>query len=340
MEIFENIDLQALNTLAVPARARYFCQPTTIDELRQALQAAKACQCKTFILGGGSNVVLMDDIQAMVINPQIRGREILKSDENATWLTIGAAENWHETVLYTLQQDYFGLENLSLIPGSVGGAPIQNIGAYGVELCDVFDSLQAVHRISGELKHFNKEDCKFAYRDSIFKQQLYDQFVIVSVTLVLHKIPTLNLSYPALQQAVKTIPEHELTPSKVSELVCAIRQTKLPDPTDIPNAGSFFKNPIVSLEKYQRLRQQEPTLIAFDTEDQQKKIAAGWLIEQVGWRGKQIDGIGMHEGQALVLTNPGRRTGDHILRFAQTVQDSVWRRFGIQLDIEPSVFAN
>ena len=332
------VDLQPHNTLAVPARAAHYAALTDPAELPELLAFARQRQLPLMPLGGGSNLVLRDSFPGLVLHVQLRGRELVKEDKDHAWLKVAAGENWHQLVLDSLARGYSGLENLSLIPGSVGAAPIQNIGAYGVELQDVFEELQAVELASGETHQFSKDDCQFAYRDSIFKHPLKDRYLITSITLRLRQKPDLQLGYPALQEALTGTAPEQLTPSAVSRAVCQIRQSKLPDPAQIPNAGSFFKNPIVPHHQWHQLQTQYPKLVAYPIDGQHVKLAAGWLIEQAGWKGAQRGPVAVHDRQALVLTNPGRALGAQLLALAEEIQESVWERFGVRLDIEPRLY--
>jgi UDP-N-acetylmuramate dehydrogenase len=335
---FPHFDIQKFNTLAVPAIARYFVDVQSEEDLREAMVFAKTENLPLLVLGGGSNIVLRADFPGLVIHMKSRGLDVIAENEEAVLLRAAAGENWHHLVTYALGNGYYGLENLSLIPGSVGAAPIQNIGAYGVELKDVFLELTAVNIQSGLTVTFNKESCRFGYRDSIFKQSLKDQYVITSVTLKLRKAPQLNLNYPALRSALGDVPENEISPEQVSAAVIAIRQSKLPDPGKIPNVGSFFKNPVIPADQFKLLMQRFPGLVSYPAGEHQVKLAAGWLIDQANWRGREIDGVKVHAEQALVLTNPGKRSGAAVLQLAAQVVASVKEKFGVDLEMEPRVY--
>tara|TARA_B110000116_G_scaffold247799_1_gene240402 strand:- start:150 stop:1166 length:1017 start_codon:yes stop_codon:yes gene_type:complete len=333
-----NYNLQPFNTLGISAQAEFF---TAVDNLQSLLNVISIAREKTLpllLLGGGSNIVLTDDFPGIAIKLNLMGRELVKETDEFVWLRAGAGENWHELVNYCLSHHYWGLENLSLIPGCAGAAPIQNIGAYGVELKDVFCELEAVQISTGDKVVFDKDACQFGYRDSIFKGRFKDQFIITSITLKLCKTPRYSIAYPALATALKAIPEALLTPVDVSTAVCAIRRSKLPAVEEIPNAGSFFKNPLVSHKLYSTLQRSHPTMPAYDQGPIGVKLAAGWLIEQAGWKGKGLGGVLMHQHQALVLTNPKRASGTAVLKLAQAVCSSVVERFGIELEIEPRVY--
>lgn len=330
--------IQKFNTLAVPAVADYFVTVTNDDELREALVFAKEQKLPRMILGGGSNIVLRGNFPGVVIHIKTQGREVIREDEDYIWLKVAAGQDWHELVEYTLGQGFYGLENLSLIPGSVGAAPIQNIGAYGVELKDVFSELTALNIDSLVPVVFTKESCHFGYRDSIFKQALKDQYVISSVTFQLRKTPQLNLNYPALASALAALPPEEISPQRVSEAVIAIRQSKLPDPKKIPNVGSFFKNPIVSSKHFSELKKKFPQIISYPVDDHHIKLAAAWLIDQAGWKGRVMHGVAIHPQQALVITNSEKRSGECVLKLAAELVEHVEQVFNIVLEMEPRVY--
>lgn len=340
LDIASDHDLQPLNTLAAPARATRFVRVTDTAALRRALAFARQNGLSVLVLGGGSNVVLPRRFEGLVIHVAIKGVEVIGQDNDFAWIRAGAGEVWQDLVEFSLREGLFGLENLSLIPGTVGAAPIQNIGAYGVELDSVFESLQAVRRDDLEEEVFDAAACEFRYRDSVFKQRLRDRVVITSVTFRLRKLGTLNISYAPLRAALAGVPADELTPRKVSDAVIAIRRSKLPDPADIPNAGSFFKNPVVSGKKLAELQREYPDIVSYPVGDDAVKLAAGWLLEKAGWRGFREDGVGMHSEQALVLVNPGRVDGEALLDFARRVQQDIAQRFGVQLEREPVAYVN
>lgn len=254
------------------------------------------------------------------------------------WVRVQAGENWHDWVTYSLAMNWFGLENLSLIPGSVGAAPIQNIGAYGVELESVFSELSAVNIASGLPVTFTRDDCGFAYRDSVFKRNLRDQYVITSVLFRLSKEPHLQLQYPVLRERLQNYSPQEVSAQLVSDLICAIRREKLPDPAELPNVGSFFKNPVVSRQQFERLRKAEPEVVGYRQEDDSVKLAAAWLIDRAGFKGQSFAGVAVHSRQALVLTNPARVGGDKVLALAEKIRRQVQARFQVELEIEPRIY--
>lgn len=342
-QITKNQPLVSLNTLAIAANAEFFSQVSSREELQEAIAYGQQHQLAITVLGGGSNIVLTKDIAGLVIHIAIPGIELKAASLNDSsskldyerYISIGAGENWHQLVEHSLAKGWYGLENLALIPGLVGAAPIQNIGAYGVELNDVFESLQAVDLHTGEQVVMGKDDCQFGYRDSIFKHQYRNQFAICQIDLKLSSEPKLCLDYPALKTSLQKY--DEVTPEQVAKTVSSIRRSKLPDPKYTPNAGSFFKNPVVSAAHVQKLRKQEPQLVSFTQPNGDEKLAAGWLIEACGWKGFRQGKTSVHEQQALVLVNKGG-TGADILHLAKDISDSVKSRFGVTLEIEPRVY--
>ncbi|EDY85939.1 UDP-N-acetylenolpyruvoylglucosamine reductase [gamma proteobacterium HTCC5015] len=334
--IQERVNLRTYNTLGVDCQARYFAEVATREELQNVLAWWRQKTLGLLLLGGGSNVVLGAEFNGLALKCALRGRSVESLENGRIALTLAAGENWHDTVMWSLHQGYYGLENLALIPGCVGAAPIQNIGAYGVELKDRFLHLDAIHLETGELRRFSREACEFGYRDSVFKQAFKGQYAIVSVTLCLTQTPELVLAYPALMEAMKS--GAAATPLDVAEAVCNVRRSKLPDPIKIGNAGSFFKNPVVSAARAQTLVAQHPKMPAHPVEDG-VKIAAGWLIEQAGYKGYQKGQAGVHDKQALVLVNRGHASGQDILALAQELQEAVKQHYGIELDIEPQIYA-
>lgn len=329
-----HFNLQAYNTLAVPAIADFFVSVGNNNELLNALTFAREKKLPLLVLGGGSNIVLQNDVHGLVIHVQMFGKELVREDDQFYYVRAAAGENWHEFVEYCLAANYFGLENLSLIPGTVGAAPIQNIGAYGIELKDVFSELTAIDVQSGLVITFTREACQFAYRDSVFKNALLDKYIITSVTFQLRKSPETQSGYPALKSALADYSADEITPALVSQVVCDIRRSKLPDPKQIPNVGSFFKNPIVSLALLARIQASYPNVVYYPAGEGQVKLAAGWLIDQAGWKGV-IDGAAVHAQQALVLTNPARLKGEVVIALANKICSSIEQRFGVSLEQEP-----
>lgn len=343
--IQQNIALQHFNSLGLQARAEYFCSISELDELLEVLAFARDQGLAITALGGGSNIVLAGDIAGLVIHLNLRGvSHRLDSAYNAVEVTWGAGENWHQQVLLSLEQGWYGLENLSLIPGTMGAAPIQNIGAYGVELADLFVSLRAVDLLSGELVSFDRDQCQFGYRDSLFKQAGRDRYIIIDITLRLSTEPSINTTYPALGAAmVAYCAEHNLlpesvTPKMISQLVCTIRQQKLPDPNLLPNAGSFFKNPLLASEQLATLLAQFPQMPHYPQTDGSAKVPAAWLIEQSGFKGAVRGRVAVHDQQALVLVNRGDASGAELMALALEISEAVGQGFGINLEIEPRIY--
>ena len=329
-----HVNLQNYNTLASPVCADFFVSVKDEAELMAALRFAKENNLPLLVLGGGSNIVLHDDFPGLVIHIQFMGKELVREDAEHVYIKAAAGENWSDFVDDCLDEQSWGLENLSLIPGNVGAAPIQNIGAYGVELKDVFSELTALEIKSGLSITFTAEACQFGYRDSVFKNALKDQFIITSVTFKLTKLPALKVHYPALRDALANVPADKITPELVSQVVCDIRRSKLPDPKTIPNVGSFFKNPIVSRATLAAIQQAFPKLVAYPVDENSVKLAAGWLIDHAGWKGFS-KGAAVHEQQALVLTNPNRLRGSAVLEVAELIKASVFSKFGVELEQEP-----
>lgn len=336
-EIRENVELGALNTLHVPARASFYVEVESASELATALDWAASGQHEPLILGGGSNLVFARDFQGLVIRMAIRARRWERVVDHRVTLVLGAGENWHEAVLYAARAGYRGIENLALIPGTAGAAPVQNIGAYGVELCDCLESVRALDRITGELVILDNAECRFAYRDSLFKHNP-GRFVITEIRLGLSRNKPLTLGYRDLQEYLGDTPESELTPLEVAEAVMAIRRRKLPDPAIIPNAGSFFKNPVVVTAQFEALRTRHPDIVGYPQEHG-VKLAAAWLIDQCGWKGFRNARVGVHNRQALVLINHSGGSGSDILALAEEIRESVEKRFGVVLEMEPGIVA-
>lgn len=336
MDIQENVSLKAYNTFGVEANARYFVEAHSTEELQEVLRQWPGR--RPFILGGGSNILLSGGLEGLVIKNSIRGMEITAREGGRAWVSAGGGDNWHEFVLWCLDHELGGIENLSLIPGTVGAAPIQNIGAYGVELRDVFHALEAVELESGAIHAFGKEACRFGYRDSIFKRNLKGQYCITRLTLELStKDHKLNTSYGAIRQTLEEKGVAEPTIHDISRAVIAIRSAKLPDPKVLGNSGSFFKNPEISHAQFGQLRQKYPDIVSYPLDEGKAKIPAGWLIEQAGWKGRRIGDAGCYEKQALVLVNYGKATGKEIYQLAQQIQQSVEDKFGIRLEMEVNV---
>ncbi|TAE33535.1 MAG: UDP-N-acetylmuramate dehydrogenase [Cytophagales bacterium] len=340
LNVQSNVSLKPYNTFGIQATARYWADVQTPNDLQTLLQLADYNQVAKLILGGGSNLLLTGNVEGMVIRMNIQGIELVRENDTHWWVKAGAGVNWHAFVIYCVKHGYAGVENLSLIPGTVGAAPMQNIGAYGVEIEQVFESLEAVNRQTGEVRTFTREECKFGYRESVFKHELKDQYIITSVTFQLDKSPTFHTSYGAIRE---TLDQMGVTPDTlsikaVSDAVVQIRRSKLPDPAQIGNAGSFFKNPEISREHYDQLLSQFPDMPGYPLADtDQVKVPAGWLIEHCGWKGYRRGDAGVHAKQALVLVNYGGAVGQEILNLAYEVRQSVGERFGITINPEVNI---
>lgn len=342
LNIIPKLNLQSLNTMAIPAVAEFGVKVGSSEALAEVLswrrekQAEQGEEIPLLVVGGGSNIILRGDFPGLLVQMDLLGKEVVRETDDHIWLKVGAGENWHDLVEYCLSFHYWGLENLALIPGNVGAAPIQNIGAYGVELKDVFAELTAVDIQSGVEVVFERDACEFGYRDSVFKQRFKDRYIITSVTLKLSSAPKRSIDYPALASVLAD--NENITPHDVFAAVCQVRRSKLPDPSVIPNTGSFFKNPIVDNATYQRLHDQHSDMPAYVVDQHAVKLAAGWLIDKAGWRGRDVDGVVVHKGQALVLTNPNRLPGEAILSAADQIVADVEAKFGVVLEMEPRVY--
>lgn len=336
MFIQPDADLSLLNTLRLPARAEFLARPRNEDELAGLLSSPSYRSLPRSVIGEGSNLVLAGDIPGLVIRPDIRGVRAVEHTADHVLVEVGAGENWDRLVAYTLEQEWYGLENLSLIPGTVGAAPYQNIGAYGVELADRCAGVVAVDLHTGAARHFAPEACRFGYRDSLFKSIEPGRWLVTYVRLKLAREPALRLEYADLAHRLGELSPERRNPHGVRELVCGLRRSKLPDPASLPNVGSFFKNPVIDPAHYQRLLAAWPDIVAYPSTDG-VKLAAGWLIEKAGWKGRREGHLGMHDRQALVLVNHGQADGAQVLAFAAKVAESVRECFGVTLEQEPVV---
>lgn len=334
MKIEHNISLKHYNTFGVDVNARTFSKVTSIDELQEIISKEKGI----FILGGGSNLLLTQDIDKYVLLIDIRGIEIIKETKDHAYIKSYAGENWHEFVLWCITHGYGGLENLSLIPGNVGTSPIQNIGAYGVEIKDTFHSLETIDTETYNMHTFNKKECEFGYRNSIFKNELKGKHIITSVVFKLTKNNhKLNFSYGAIASELENRTIDNPTIKDISDVVITIRNSKLPNPKEIGNSGSFFKNPVISKEHYEVLQKKYPEIPSYIISETEIKVPAGWLIEQCGFKGKRYGDTGTHIKQALVLVNYGNAKGKDVFKLAQKIQHSIKKTFDINLDIEVNV---
>ena len=334
MQVLQDVSLRPHNTFGLEAQARHWITITATEQLQALLRDPTYQSVPKLVLGGGSNVLFTQDFEGLLIKIAIPGISVVEEDNEEVYVRSGAGVGWHDLVTHCIDQGYGGLENLSLIPGTVGAAPMQNIGAYGVEIKDVFASLEAVEITTGDLCTFDSTDCQFGYRSSVFKHERRGQYIITSVTLRLQKQPVLNTSYGAITETLAQKQIHAPTMRDVSEAVIEIRRSKLPDPQQIGNAGSFFKNPVISRAQYEALLTDYPAMPGYAAEET-VKVPAGWLIEQCGWKGKRLGNIGVHDKQALVLVHFGGGRGDALMALAQDIKASVFQKFGI--DIEPEV---
>lgn len=337
MQIVEHLSLRDSNTFGFEACARYFSKAYSSADILELLQFVDQKDLSLLVLGEGSNVVLLDNVDGLVLKLAIPGINVSDENDDSVTLRIGAGENWHQLVTWCLAQGYFGLENLSLIPGSVGAAPVQNIGAYGVELKGVLHSVEAVDSYSQKMVILNRDACQFGYRDSIFKNAERGRYIITHVNLVLSKIPTVNICYGAIASEIGRM-GCEITPQAVSDAVCQLRSAKLPDPAAIGNAGSFFKNPIIGEAQFVELKQRFPSIVAYPDTPGYTKLAAGWLIDSCGWKGYRKGEIGVHANQALVLVNYGAGQAKDLLALAEAIKSSVNDIFGVMLEMEPTVY--
>lgn len=331
MTVQTNVSLKPYNTFGIAATAKYFVEVSDIEQLQTILQHLDYQGIERLILGGGSNLLLTRDFDGIVIKIAIKGIEKYKEDNENIWLKAGAGEVWHDLVLYCVNHDYAGIENLSLIPGTVGAAPMQNIGAYGVEIKEVFESLEAIEIKTGKNRIFTKDECQFGYRESIFKHAVKGEYVIVNVSFRLNKTPVYHVEYGAIKDTLAEMGIEKLSIKAISDAVISIRQSKLPNPAEIGNAGSFFKNPEIPRAQFDLLKEQFPAIPSYPVNELTVKVPAGWLIEQAGWKGQRFGNIGVHAKQALVLVNYGEGNGNEIKELSQKIQDSIKEKFGIQL---------
>lgn len=336
MQLQNNVSLKPFNTFGIDVKAKTFVSVNSVAELQEVLKTFQN-QSK-LILGGGSNMLLTKDVDAVVIHLNIKGIEVLHQDTSHVLVKAFAGENWHEFVLWCLKNNYGGVENLSLIPGNIGAVPIQNIGAYGVEIKDVLESCEAMHIETGEIKSFSNKDCNFGYRESVFKQSLKNKYVIINVSFKLTKnLHHLKIGYGDIKTELEKQGVDIPKINDISQAVIRIRQSKLPDPKEIGNSGSFFKNPIISISKYQSLLKNFPNMPNYPISDNLVKVPAGWLIEHAGFKGKTMGNYGVHKKQALVLVNYGGADGENIYNLAKLIQLTVKRLFDIEIEMEVNV---
>ncbi len=338
MQIFTNHSLKKHNTFGIDVAAKYFVECTEIEDLKNLLLTPVVKNNSLLILGGGSNVLFTKDFDGVVIKIAIKGIKTYMEDNYFFYVKSGAGVLWHDFVLYCTERNYGGIENLSLIPGTVGAAPMQNIGAYGAEIKDTFFELKALHIASGEVKIFKKADCDFGYRESVFKRELKNQYVILEVTFKLEKQPKLNISYGAIANELNAA-NQEPSIKNIKDAVIKIRQSKLPDPKQIGNAGSFFKNPTVTNKVLDQLKTKFPEIISYTIDEKKSKLAAGWLIEACGWKGFKENDYGVYEKQALVLVNFGKASGKQLYELSEKIIQSVQEKFEITLEREVNVIS-
>jgi UDP-N-acetylmuramate dehydrogenase len=334
MQLTENFSLKSYNSFGIHVMAKYFVAFANTNELAEILENKNEHK---LILGGGSNILFTKNYDGLVLKNEIAGIEKINEDDAHVYVRAGAGVGWHEFVLYCINNNFAGVENLSLIPGSVGASPMQNIGAYGVEIKDVFHELEAYNIEEKKLITFSKNDCTFGYRESIFKNKYKGQFVITSVTFQLNKIPKYNTSYGAIETELEKMGVQSLSIKAISDAVINIRQSKLPDPKQIGNAGSFFKNPTIQNTQFEKLKTQFPNIVGYAVGENETKLAAGWLIEQCGWKGYRKGDAGCHEKQALVLVNYGNAIGEEILQLSGEIIDSVKLMFDVELHREVNI---
>ena len=339
MQIQENVSLKPYNTFGINATANYLAKFTSLNELDKLFRFDSADgEATTLVLGGGSNILLTQNYKGLVAINEMKGIEVVNEDAQHIYVRAAAGENWHRFVMYCIENDFAGVENLSLIWGSVGAGPMQNIGAYGAEIKDVFYELEAYSIEEKKLQKFTAKDCEFGYRESVFKRKYKGKFVITSVTFRLNKKPVFNTSYGAIQQELAKMGVQKLSIAAISQAVINIRQSKLPDPKETGNAGSFFKNPTIPKERFETLQKDFPGIIAYPAQNNAVKVAAGWLIEQCGWKGYRKGDAGCHPNQALVLVNYGNANGMDVYSLSTEITHSIELKFGIILEREVNVF--
>ncbi|MEO8760489.1 MAG: UDP-N-acetylmuramate dehydrogenase [Bacteroidia bacterium] len=338
MQILTNYSLKRYHTFGTDVYASYFTEINSVEDFKELQKSDVYKNNLSLILGGGSNLLFTKNYEGLVIKNNLSGIEIVKQDDNYVFVKAAAGENWQDFVLFCVSNNYGGVENLSLIPGCVGASPMQNIGAYGVEIKDVCFEVNAIDVKTGEDKTFSNEECKFGYRESVFKHIYKNKYLITSVVFKLNKKPIFNTSYGAIEQELKAMGVTQPSVKAISDAVIQIRSSKLPDPAKIGNAGSFFKNPEISQQKHHELKEQFPALVAYALDNGNYKLAAGWLIEQCGFKGKRFGDAGVHVNQALVLVNYGSANGNEIYNLSQQVLDAVQHKFGVVLEREVNIY--
>ena len=342
MQIQQNKSLLPYNTFGIEVKAQYFASFNSIEQLESLLETKEVLEKQSsklplVILGGGSNLLFTKDVEGFVLKNELKGIELIGENAEFNFVKAAAGEEWHQFVTFCIEHNYSGVENLSLIPGNVGASPMQNIGAYGVEIKDVFQELEAYNIQEKKIYKFTNAECQFGYRESVFKQALKGQYIILNVTFKLRKQPIFNTNYGAINTELERMGVKELTIKDISQAVINIRTSKLPDPKVVGNAGSFFKNPQVSKFRWHVIQEEYPNVVAYKVDDMHYKLAAGWLIEQCGWKGYRKGDAGCHSQQALVLVNYGRAKGAEILELAEEIIRSVEEKFGVRLEREVNI---
>lgn len=343
MQIRENISLRPYHTFGIDVQAKYFSSFNSVDQLQELLNYKPLLSEEKMILGGGSNILFTKDFDGVILRNEISGIQVREEADDFIYITAGAGMNWHELVMYAVQNGYAGMENLSLIPGNTGASPMQNIGAYGVEIKDIFHELEAYHLATGTVKKFSLSECEFGYRESVFKRKYRGQFVITAVTYRLSRKPIFHTSYGAIQQELERMGVQDLSIAAISQAVINIRSSKLPDPKQIGNAGSFFKNPTIDQQQFDELKKRFPEVPSFPFSATQVKVPAGWLIEHSGpdanssWKGYRVGDAGCYPKQALVLVNYGSATGKDVYDLSEQILHSVMKKYNVQLEREVNI---
>ena len=337
MRISRYVSLKSLNTFGIEVEAKAFATFENGTDLEEIFADESVNQLPQMILGGGSNLLFTKNYEGLILKNNVRGFACIGEDDKHYYVKAGAGENWHQFVLQCIEKNFAGLENLSLIPGNVGASPMQNIGAYGIEIKDIFESLEAYDLSNGKIVHFSAEACEFGYRESVFKRKFKNQFIILSVTFKLFKNPQINVSYGAIENELNQLGIKNPGIADVSQAVINIRNSKLPNPAVLGNAGSFFKNPVVSRDILEKILSEYPDAPHYPAAGNDVKLAAGWLIEKAGWKGKRVGNCGMHEKQALVLVNYGGATGSEIYDLSTMVLESIKSQFGVELEREVNI---
>ena len=336
MIFLENFSLKTYNTFGIHAKAKYFSAFESVSELKSILSSETYRKNKTFVLGGGSNLLFKEDYNGLIMHNKISGICVLEDNKDNVIVEVGAGENWHKFVMWSVTQELSGIENLALIPGTVGASPIQNIGAYGLEVKNTIHKVSAIEITSQKMRVFSNAECKFRYRNSVFKDQLKNKFIITKVTFNLSKIPLNNTTYGAISEELKSLGA-SASPQSIAEAVINIRSRKLPNPEELGNSGSFFKNPIIATSEYTKLQTKFPDIVGYTISEKETKVAAGWLIENAGLKGYRKEDAGVYKNQALVLVNYGEATGQEIINLAKKIQAVVKEKYGIQIEPEVNI---